>query len=368
MCGELIMFLIIIAQVNNTYRFVKPNLGHMNNDALIKLIQDWTNQVPLIILGSGASVPFKLPSMWVLGDHIINTVSFPDQKDQEQFEEFKVLFNNCGDLEQTLLGINIRPNVLREIVLATWALISKADLDAYVNIIDNKYEFPLANLIRYFLNASTKKVSIVTTNYDRIGEYAASIAGGLICTGFAQNYIGHFSNSMHRNNSLKLYGYLGQVNIWKVHGSLDWFKTPDEQEIQLPLRNTIPPGYIPSIVTPGLSKYFETHHEPYRTIFTQADNEIESANGYLCIGYGFNDEHVQPKLISQIKTGKPIIVITKTLSDKTKQLIIDNRCKNYILIEESPSGNTNVYTSLLGDFTIQGASYWQLGEYLKLIF
>ena len=37
-------------------------------------------------------------------------------------------------------------------------------------------------------------------------------------------------------------------------------------------------------------------------IFAQADNEIENANGFLCIGYGFNGIHVQPKLIENIKS------------------------------------------------------------------
>lgn len=339
----------------------------MNNEALLKLLQDWTNRVPLIILGSGASVPFQLPSMWTLGEHLKNSLVFTEPKDIQQFEEFKNLFDSCGDLEATLLDISIRPNLLNQIVIKTWELINESDLKAYLHIVNNRLDFPLARLIEYFIKASPKKVSIVTTNYDRIGEYAASIAGGLVCTGFAQNYIGHFSNLMHSNNQLKLFGYLGQVNIWKVHGSLDWFKTKDDEEIQLPLLSTIPINYIPSIVTPGLRKYSETHHEPYRTIFTQADNEIESANGYLCIGYGFNDEHVQPKLIAQIRKGKPIIVITKKLSPKTRQLIIDNQCKNYILIEEGTNiTDTNIYTSL-GDHVVAGQSLWQLDQYLKLI-
>ena len=100
---------------------------------------------------------------------------------------------------------------------------------------------------------------------------------------------------------MNLKGYKGQVNIWKVHGSLDWFETPNKENVYLPLSENIPQGHKPLIVTPGLSKYAETHKEPYRTIFTQADTEIQKANGFLCIGYGFNDEHVQPKLIQQIK-------------------------------------------------------------------
>lgn len=88
----------------------------------------------------------------------------------------------------------------------------------------------------------------------------------------------------------------------------------------------------------------------------------------MCIGYGFNDIHVQPKLITQIKNHKPIIVIAKEITPRTKQAIIDNKSKAYILIEEANTNDTRIYSSL---FTkpeiIPNVSYWTLSEYLKLI-
>lgn len=339
----------------------------MEKEALIKQLQSWTNNIPLIILGSGASVPFKLPSMWILGDHIKKSINFSDHNDQNQFKEFVKEFDETEDLESTLTKLQLGPNVLAEIVNKTWELVSKADLEAYEHFIKKDVDFPLTNLITYFLNTAGKKVSIITTNYDRLAEYASSIAKAIICNGYSQNLIGHFSNSIQSNNLASLKGYNGQVNIWKVHGSLDWFKSKEDDNIQLPNRQNIPQDYSPLIVTPGLSKYSETHNEPYRTIFTQADSEIEKANGFLCIGYGFNDIHVQPKLITQIKNQKPIIVITKELTPKTKQSIIDNNCKNYMLIEEANSKDTRIFSSKFGEYTIENTKYWELGEYLKLI-
>ena len=265
-----------------------------------------------------------------------------------------------------MLEIQLNDTVLKSVLKATWELISKTDLEAYKQFVLNGEEMPLAILMKHLLSTTNRKLSIVTTNYDRIAEYSASIANAFICTGYALNYIGHFSDSIHTNALANIKGYSGQVNIWKVHGSLDWFETPNKKNIHLPLCNNIPQGYKPLIVTPGLSKYAETHKEPYRTIFTQADTEIQNANGFLCIGYGFNDEHVQPKLIQQIKS-KPIIVITKELTPKTKEAIIDGDCKNYILMEESRGNHTKVYSSNQGEHTIEGVSYWQLSEYIKLI-
>jgi len=338
----------------------------MDFEALLKQLQDWTNKVPLIILGSGGSVPFGLPSMWKLGEHLKNTLHFNDDVDNTQLETFKKSLDEIQDLEKALLSIQLNDNVLKAVIKATWELISEADLIAYEQFVLNGKEVPLVILMKHLLSTTNRKLSILTTNYDRIAEYSASIAEAFICTGYAQNYIGHFSDNIHTNALANIKGYGGQVNIWKVHGSLDWFETPSKENIHLPLRKGIPQDYKPLIVTPGLSKYAETHNEPYRTIFAQADTEIQNANGYMCIGYGFNDVHVQPKLIQQIKT-KPIIVITKELTPKTKETIIDGGCKNYILMEESNCKDTKIYSSVQGEHIIEDVSYWKLAEYLKRI-
>src|SRR5690606_2970322 len=88
----------------------------MDFDALLKQLQDWTNKVPLLILGSGASVPFGLPSMWRLGEHLKNTLSFDDDADKAQFEAFKKSLDEHQDLEKALLGIQLNNNVLNAVI------------------------------------------------------------------------------------------------------------------------------------------------------------------------------------------------------------------------------------------------------------
>lgn len=61
----------------------------MDFDALLKQLQDWSNKVPLIVLGSGASVSFGLPSMWTLGEHLKRTLYFEEDSDRKHFETFK---------------------------------------------------------------------------------------------------------------------------------------------------------------------------------------------------------------------------------------------------------------------------------------
>lgn len=341
----------------------------MKIDDLLKQIQEWTNRIPLIILGSGASIPYGLPSMFTLGEYLKLNLNFKDTEDLSQFEEFKSKLDYFKDLETTLLNINLRKNVLSEIISATWQLVNSQDLLAFEKLLaDDSIKFPLSELIKHLLSSSQKKVSILTTNYDRLAEYAASLANAFICTGYTQNYIGFFSKAIHQQDFSKLKGFNGQVNIWKVHGSLDWFSREDDSYVHLPSRLNILENHKPLIITPGLSKYLETQLEPFRTIFTEADNEIERANTFLCIGYGFNDIHVQPKLITQIKNGKPIIVISKELTPKSKESIINTGCKNYILIEQTNTNDSRIYTSAqAGEHIIPNSNFWELSKYLTLV-
>ena len=343
------------------------NMDEKTLEALTKKVQDWTNQVPLIILGSGASIPFGIPSMSELGEFLKNNISFSEIEDQHQFDDFKSEFDKNKDLETTLLNIQLRDTVLDEIVCKTWSLINQKDIEFYEKLLQDNSLMSLSEFISYLLKTAQQKLTIVTTNYDRLAEYAASIANAFICNGFAQTYYGVFSTNIQKNDFRKTNGYAGQVNLWKVHGSLDWFNK-DSIDYSFPMSRTIPQNYTPSIVTPGSTKYSMTHFEPYRTIFAEADTEILNARSILCIGYGFNDVHVQPKLIAQIKNGKPIIVVTKELSAKTKEAIISNNCKNYILLEQANSDDTRVYSSIFNDEQIiPNTNYWKLDEYLKLI-
>jgi NAD-dependent SIR2 family protein deacetylase len=336
-------------------------------EELKKKVQEWTNQVPLVILGSGASIPFGIPSMRELGENLKSNITFSDNEDKQQFDTFKSKFDKNQDLETTLLTMQLRDTVLNKIVCKTWNLINQKDIEFYEKLLQDNSIIPLSDLIAYLLRTAQQKLTIITTNYDRLAEYAASIANAFICNGFAQNYYGNFSTNIHKNDFSKTNGFAGQVNLWKVHGSLDWF-SKNNIDYHFPMCKTIPQNYTPSIVTPGSTKYSMTHFEPYRTIFAEADSEIMNARSILCIGYGFNDVHVQPKLITQIKNGKPIIVITKELTAKTKEAIINNNCKNYVLFEQANDNDTRVYSSVFGnEQIISDASYWKLEEYLKLI-
>ena len=181
----------------------------------------------------------------------------------------------------------------------------------------------MVKLLEKVIAPTPNKAIVVTTNYDRLPEYAADFINATTVTGFEGTLIRKFELPNPVVKTRRIRARERVVDIWKVHGSLDWFVNESNQVISFPLVKEIPGGFRPLIVPPGKDKYSSTHEEPYRTIISEADNAFVEAGAYLCVGYGFNDEHIQPKLLAQIKKGKPIVVLARTMTDACKRHIID---------------------------------------------
>ncbi len=101
---------------------------------------------------------------------------------------------------------------------------------------------------------------------------------------------------------------------------------------------------------------------------TYADTALENALSYLCIGYGFNDEHVQPKLVRRVRRENlPVVVLAKELSLSARKAFLDEPPSKYLLIEEHES-STRVYCpdSPSGQI-IEDHHFWKLEEFLKLL-
>lgn len=96
----------------------------------------------------------------------------------------------------------------------------------------------------------------------------------------------------------------------------------------------------------------------------KTDEIINNAKCYLCIGYGFNDSQIQQNILNNITFGKPIVVVTKELSDAALSLI-NNKAREYAVLIESPSNKTRVIINK-NEFEIDG-EYWKLENFLEII-
>lgn len=329
-----------------------------------KQAQDYYHKAPLIILGSGASAAHGMSGMGALAKHLIahTDTARLSATELEAWEKFCKVLKDGVDLESALHQVAVTEELTSRIIGATWSLISSEDIQIFRDSLQNEAMFPLSRLLEHMLESSLKIINIVTTNYDRLAEYACDQGRVHHYTGFTHGFFRQLAGPTEITSSRR-------VNIWKVHGSLDWFKSPLEDIVALSNIQGIPVNYKPEIVTPGTKKYRTTHLEPYRSIINNADLAITAASSYLCIGYGFNDEHIQPKLMVKcLRQKSPITIITYELSAAAKKLILDGKAQNYLAIERGETDDQSiVYSSMDTTPVTVEKNIWSLEGYLSLI-
>lgn len=271
-----------------------------------KQAQDYYGKAPVIILGSGASAAHGMSGMSALATYLVNNtdISGLSAGETETWVKFCQLLKDKVDLESALHQVTASEELTSRIVMATWTMINSEDNDVFLKSLQDNTIFPLSLLLEHMFKSNLKIINIVTTNYDRLAEYACDQGRIHHYTGFTHGFFRQLAPPTEITS-------VRRANIWKVHGSLDWFQSPLEDTVAISNIKNIPDNYQSQIVTPGTQKYHKTHLEPFRSIINNADQAINEAGSYLCIGYGFNDEHIQPKLMMKcLRQKTPITIIT----------------------------------------------------------
>lgn len=333
-------------------------------DIISKQAQSHYHLTPVIILGSGASAAHGMAGMWELSQHLIQNVNVSDLEGHKKgsWDAFCQLLNNNVDLESALHKVSMCEELTTRIVRSTWELLSPQDNEVFKKSLCNDSEFPLGRLLNHMLSSTIKEVDIITTNYDNLAEYACEQEELYYYTGFSPGYRGR----RIKKNYLKS---ARQVNIWKVHGSLGWFSNKDGIPVSLSNLSFIPDDYIPLIITPGIEKYKSTHREPYKSTIHSTDDVIEASKSYLCIGFGFNDQHIQEKLVNKcVREDAAIVIIAKKLTESAKNFLFEKENIKYLAIEESKDASkSQVYSSHFdGNYELPG-DYWSIKGFMKLI-
>ena len=173
---------------------------------------------------------------------------------------------------------------------------------------DNKAVETLMSFLMSFASrsATRERLNIFTTNYDRVIEFGAELAGMHLIDRF-QGTI----SPIFRASRLKLdihYNppgirgeprYLeGVCYITKLHGSIDWiYKDGYVRRIALPYGATDISKYSEEgdvlMIYPNSSKDRETSEYPYVELFRDFAASVCRPNSTLVVyGYSFGDEHI----------------------------------------------------------------------------
>lgn len=337
---------------------VKQGEFLMDWDNCLRKVQEYLANKPLIVLGSGASIPYGLPSMSGLAECIKNDAIV--NKDDHYNDFCKLLTDG---LEKAIDGVSLNDETLKAIRKITWEEVNKCDMK-YLK--DNAFSPPesLVKLFDKVIRVDSNKTVVVTINYDRLPDYAADGISASSVTGFEGSYIKkpEFPSEILKKRRVRTRERI--VEIWKVHGSLDWFINDKKEIYSFQFIQEIPDGFTPLIIPPGKDKYTCTHNEPYRSVISEADRAFTDAGSYLCVGYGFNDEHIQTKLLKQISNGKPVVIIVQKMTEACRHHIIDSDIKKFLIFESSDESHTKVHGH--GWCETYDGQFWRLDEFLKV--
>jgi len=314
-----------------------------NEELLFRLVQNYLKKPPLIVWGSGATIPFGMPSMSDLNEIL-----------KDKLPEFDGTNNN---LEKEL-GKEKYLKHIRKIRGFIGDAICKSDLNALSKIISKDESFAgIKSMFDNFYAAHPHKLDIVTTNYDCILEYMLSYNQYSYTDGFTDKKLSLFNDSLFRNRDI--------VNVIKVHGSLNWFDIDGDIRFLSADDDT---GYEREIIPPGKNKYQEAYKPPYRELIQKADSCIKSAQSFFAVGFGFNDEHLTPEIIRKVKEGIPIVLITKKVTTTTHAEL--KNAQKYIFLEEADKNRSMITykrDNIEGEktFIIDG-NYWELTKFMNI--
>ena len=320
------------------------------------------------IVGSGLSCAEGLPGMSELGDHLkANIGDGLAAEDAAHWAKLSPLISSKG-LEAALLALAPTPALEIAIVAKTAELVSARERDIIEQVFAKKRTLKFTRLLAHLLKPQSG-LPVVTTNYDRLIEVATEEAG----IGVDTMFLGHFAGELNEKESrlsfcreVNLrgkqvqYRYHPHVNVFKPHGSLDWYHRDGK-----PVRYSGDLSASRLIITPGLNKFRNGYESPFDRHRERANSAIDRASRFLIIGYGFNDDHLETHLTPRIRSGIPTLLLTYELSPNAMKLA--NECANVVAIQHETIGGvegSSVYVNK-SNIQVPNIALWELGTFIS---
>lgn len=344
-----------------------------NKEMIFQFVQESIRAIPVILLGSGASCACGIPGMGMLGEYLNNRISIIDT-----FRgEWEKVYSYLGDgLEAALQKANVGDELMNLIIDITAEYIREEDCKLFKKLVLNECELPLVSIIDYIFSGHIQKLNIITTNYDRIVEYSCDLAKIPYTTGFTGGYYKEFSLGRsydlyqrvvkRKVTSTRMQRFnesIPHVNLLKLHGSVDWFSY-NGSIVNIP-NNLCIPEYKSLIVAPGLRKYIDTHHNPYREIISASDGSILGGDTFFIVGYGFNDQHLEELLIPKIKDPRiKVVILTMGLSSNAKRILLGTT--NTLVITKNEL-TTGTWCYLNGKEFVFDDNFWEFKNFVNII-
>ena len=294
---------------------------------LKRRIQDHFRDRLVTVVGSGLSAGEGLPTMGQLESHLRSAV--PKHLTAGSAGEWKLVEAELalGDgLEAALHRVPVSEDLGAVILSVTASCLLDSEREVIRSAVVGERTLRFARLLPYLNPQPNDPIPVVTVNYDRLIEIGAEMSGWGVDTMFVGARLGVLDPDLSARSFVQKIArrskggyrlmYRNRIAVYKPHGSLDWFRS-DQGPLYCPI--DIPAERL--IVTPGVSKYRQGYERPFDVHREKANAQIDACRRLFCVGYGFNDDHLQVHLRDKMRAGTPTLIITRTLSSPTMNLI-----------------------------------------------
>ena len=159
-------------------------------------------------------------------------------------------------------------------------------------------------------NSENVVLNIFSLNYDLVFEQVFnSSTYRILDNGFSER---HIPDNIIRYWAADFNNELNQtkINLYKLHGSLDWEYNKETQEISI--KESIDDGTEPLMIFGSSSKMLS--FDPFLYILSKFREKLEQATIFVAIGYSFHDKYINNLIIQQLNQN--------TDEDKPKKLLV----------------------------------------------
>lgn len=347
-------------------------------DELFVEVQKIFRATPALLVGSGFSCGYGLPSMWELGTHLLAHVEFAlrtdDAKSLWQSAAEAVKDNLEAGLNTIPQGAAGRQELVYAIRCETAKLILSATTAAEQTILDQDLAGSHApvRLLQLLFNGSAQNaesIPVITTNYDTLLELFCDLAELPIDTGFTgfrhrkPRALPLFQTQYSRVWAAEKKGVQADhrpcktVRLHKPHGSVSWLATPTGPVEALNDNSDA----ARAIVVPGPSKYQDALvNTLFDAMRTAMNSVLGGASALLCLGFGFNDDHLQGVIKARLDKHMPMILLTRGSTESIDGLL--HAYPHAIAIFKEDAGSKCLWN---GQVYVSEEPLWQLDDFLK---
>jgi hypothetical protein len=347
-------------------------------DDLFADIQGVFRKTPVLLIGSGFSCGYGLPGMGALAEHLATAVhdalTTVGAKNVWAQSVEAVKANLETGLNSIPLGTEEWGEIVSAIREETAKLILDKAIAAEAKILDEKVaggHAPSRLLNRLFSGSpqNAESIHVITTNYDTLLELFCDLAGLPLDTGFTgfrrrkprlrPLFQAQYSRVLVLEKHQRQFDHriCKTVRLYKPHGSISWLTT-NEGPVEV-LNDVSVAGR--AIVVPGPSKYQDAMvNTLFDAMRTEMNDVLAKAEALLCIGFGFNDDHLQGVIKHRLEEKMPAIIVTRDPTPNIEQLLRDH--SHAIALFKSDKGAVCHWN---GKMLQSPEPLWQLDDFLK---